>query len=64
MKIWHAVSSEDIIADRQTYRQTKTDRHAHHNTPLPYWGRRSHVLDITRLTHSYLMDHTDSPEVQ
>jgi len=29
-------SSEGMIADRQTHRQT--DRHAHHNTPLSYQG--------------------------
>jgi len=28
-------SSEDMIADRQT----NTDKHVHHNTPLPYRGR-------------------------
>jgi len=30
-------SSGDMIADRQTH--TQTERHAHHNTPLPYRGR-------------------------
>ena len=31
-------SYEDMIADIQTHRHThrQTDRHAHHNTPLPY----------------------------
>ena len=29
-------SFEDMIVDIQTYRQT--DRHAHHNTPLPCGG--------------------------
>jgi len=32
-------TSEDIIADRHTHRQT--DRHAHRNTPLVYRGRSS-----------------------
>ena len=32
-------SSEDMIVDRQTYTHRQTDRHAHHNTPLPYRGR-------------------------
>ena len=31
------VVSEDMVADRQTH--THPDRHAHHNTPLPYRGR-------------------------
>jgi len=31
-----ACCSGDMIADRQTH--TQTDRHAHHNTPLPYRG--------------------------
>ena len=30
----HTCSSEDIIAERQTHRQT--DRYARHNTLLPY----------------------------
>jgi len=30
-------SSEEMIADRQTHRQT--DRHAHHNTPRAYRGQ-------------------------
>jgi len=30
-------SSKDMIVDRQTH--TQTDRHVHHNTPLPYQGR-------------------------
>jgi len=31
-------SSRDMIADRQTHRETQcqTDRHCHHNTLLPY----------------------------
>ena len=34
-------SSEDVmIADRQTH---TTDRHSHHDTPLPYWGRSKTV---------------------
>jgi len=34
-------SPEDMIADKQTHTQTdrQTDRHAYHNTPLPYRGR-------------------------
>jgi len=35
-------SSEDMIADRQT-RNTQTDRHAHHNTPLPHRGRSNKI---------------------
>ena len=30
-------SFKDMITDRQTH--TQTDRHARHNTPLPYQGR-------------------------
>ena len=33
--------SGDRIADRQTHTHRQTDRHAHHNTPLPYRGRRN-----------------------
>ena len=46
---WHAekvgedrtCSSGDMIADRHTHRERErqTDRHAHHNTPLPYRRR-------------------------
>ena len=31
-------SSDDMIADRQTQTDRQTDRHACHNTPLPYSG--------------------------
>ena len=48
-----ACSSEDMIA----YRQTQTDRHAPHNTPLPYRGRfnsrRRHPAVFTRYNRSY-----------
>jgi len=39
-------SSEDMIADRQTHSHTQTDRHAHHNTPLPCRGRSNETPRI------------------
>jgi len=36
VKIGRVVPNRQI-ADRRTH--THRDRHAHHNTPLPYWGR-------------------------
>jgi len=42
-------SSEDMIADTQTLRQRplqldrQTDKHARHNTPLPYRGNNDNV---------------------
>ena len=45
-------SSGDMIADRQTHTQTsrQTDRHARHNTSLPYRGQSNKLRPI--LTHS------------
>jgi len=38
-------SSEDMIADRHRHRHRHIDKHAHHNTPLPYGGRSDHFGD-------------------
>jgi len=38
-------SSEDMTVDRQTHRHTQTDRHAHHNTPLPYQERSNNTQE-------------------
>jgi len=35
--------SEDVTVDRQTSTDRQTDRHAHHNAPLPYRGRSNYV---------------------
>jgi len=37
-------TSEHMLADRQTDRQTDTHRHAYHDTQLPYWGRSNNSL--------------------
>jgi len=49
VKIGRVVPEARLWTDKQTQRHT--DRHAHHNTPLPYRGRSENQQD-TRMQHS------------
>jgi len=47
--------SEDMIADRQTHTHRETDRHAHHNTPLPHRGRSNYTGEtLTRSRRRFM----------